>query len=227
MTRTRLIRVLVVTAGLVLSAVVLGFIVFASVATRGVSDDQARADGIVVLTGGGARIAEAARLLEQGRGRRLLISGVNRKTGRDALKRLTGLPEATFTCCVDVGYAALDTTGNADETRAWVQTHAFGSLLVVTATYHMPRALAELGHALPGIALMPHPVLPRDLNTSGWWLYPSTARLLAAEYVKLLSSLARLAAQSMVWSKGAAGVREAGAVAGALAARLPARRRYG
>ena len=49
----------------------------------------------------------------------MLISGVYRQTGKRALHaRYPGLPSSKFDCCVDVGYDALDTVGNANETRA-------------------------------------------------------------------------------------------------------------
>src|SRR4051812_29996606 len=46
------------------------------------------ADGIVVLTGGASRVADAIELLAGGHGRRLLISGVNRSTNRSEISRL-------------------------------------------------------------------------------------------------------------------------------------------
>ena len=72
-----------------------------------------------MLTGEGRRIAEGARLLDEGRAQRMLISGVFRRTGKKALLDISGLPEDKFDCCVDIGYTALDTAGNANETRAW------------------------------------------------------------------------------------------------------------
>ena len=46
------------------------------------------ADGIVALTGGAFRIADAIELLAAGHGRRLLISGVNRATNPHEISRL-------------------------------------------------------------------------------------------------------------------------------------------
>jgi len=46
------------------------------------------ADGIVALTGGASRIADAIELLALGRGKRLLISGVNRATSSKEISRL-------------------------------------------------------------------------------------------------------------------------------------------
>jgi uncharacterized SAM-binding protein YcdF (DUF218 family) len=191
MTRTR--RALFLTTAIASSLFALGFLVFATRAMNHAGEQGGGADGIVVLTGGEQRIAEGARLLKQGRSARMLISGVNRRTGRDDLVRITGLTAAQFDCCVDLGYDALDTYGNAEETRAWATSKGFRSLIVVTASYHMPRSLTELSLALPGTLLIPHPVVPKAFPDSGWWLSPMVAKALVAEYLKFLPAAARLA----------------------------------
>ena len=90
-----------------------GFVLFAAAAMRAPSTGAPKADGIVVLTGGEHRLSEAARLLAEGRGKRLLISGANRMATREDLQRKSGLPISLFECCVDVGYDAHTTSGNA------------------------------------------------------------------------------------------------------------------
>ena len=62
----------------------LGFAVFLG-AAREPEPLPARADGIVVLTGGADRIAAGLRLLEEGRAPTLLISGAGRSSGIDAM----------------------------------------------------------------------------------------------------------------------------------------------
>jgi uncharacterized SAM-binding protein YcdF (DUF218 family) len=182
----------------------LGFLVFASFATRKISvDARSRADAIVVLTGGAERIGVAARLLAAGHGRRLLVSGVHRSIGRTDIERLTGLPADLVGCCVDVDYFALDTIGNAQGTSEWVRQHGFGSLIVVTSSYHMPRSLTEFRLALPGVALVPYPVLPAQLREEPWWLSPVATKVLVAEYVKLLPAVARWALLSAIPGSGA------------------------
>lgn len=186
-------RAIVGFLGLSLFVVGFGFVLFANAVMRKPETRDQRADGIVVLTGGQTRIEEAARLLKDGRGERLLISGVNTKIGRSSLIKISGLDEQTFSCCVDLGYAALNTVGNADETRRWAEAFGYDKLIVVTASYHMPRSLAELARAMPNIELLPHPVAPDDLRHKVWWLDPTTTRLLAQEYVKFLPAAIRLA----------------------------------
>ena len=184
-------RAAIALSGVALWLLVFGFVMFATAVMREPATGPAKADGIVVLTGGETRIAEGARLLREGRARRMLISGVNKITGREELLKISGLAEQQFNCCVDLGYAALDTIGNADETRAWAEAKRIDSLIVVTASYHMPRSMAELARVLPGTELIAHPVVPKNFNQDAWWLHLHTTRTLVAEYLKFLPSAAR------------------------------------
>jgi uncharacterized SAM-binding protein YcdF (DUF218 family) len=201
---TRFKRATIGLAGLTLWLFVLGFVIFATFVMRTPDLASQRADGIVVLTGGQTRIAEGARLLDEGRGERLLISGVNEKTTREQLFKLSGLDKAKFDCCVDLGYAALDTIGNADETHRWADGLHYDSLIIVTASYHMPRSMAELKRAMPTTKLYAHPVLPKDLTRRAWWLDATASRILVSEYLKFLPAAARLAATRAIgpWHSG-------------------------
>lgn len=181
--------------GASLALVAFGFVLFANAVTREPELQDVTADGIVVLTGGQTRIVEAAKLLEDKRGQRLLISGVNQKTGRASLIKISRLDEKVFNCCVDLGYAALDTVGNAAETRRWAEALGYTRLIVVTSGFHMPRSLAELAREMPNIELIPHPVATEGLRHKVWWLDPTATRLLAAEYLKFLPAALKLAVQ--------------------------------
>ena len=123
---------------------IIGFIVFANSVDREHSVPQRSADGIAVLTGGVARIDEAMKLLAEGKAKRVLITGVNRTTTTEELKELASQGDQYFTCCVDIDKEARNTIDNATETSEWVALHHYGSIIVVTSNYHMPRALAEL-----------------------------------------------------------------------------------
>src|SRR5262245_51697498 len=76
-----------------------------------------RADGIVVLTGAASRIPDAIELLNTAKGQRVLITGVHRTTTAKEIANLTSLNERVFKCCVDLDRSALNTLGNAIETR--------------------------------------------------------------------------------------------------------------
>jgi uncharacterized SAM-binding protein YcdF (DUF218 family) len=143
-----------------------------------------RADGIVALTGGAGRVEMALRLLADGRADHLLISGVGGAADFGALARLAGA-DPRLGDQVTLGRAAASTRGNAAETADWVKGHNVQSLIVVTSGYHMPRALAELGHALPGVSLYPVAVVPPASRDPG---EPGMLRLLAGEYTKWLAA---------------------------------------
>ncbi|MFM1814479.1 MAG: putative exported protein [Pseudomonadota bacterium] len=171
-----------------------GFVLFAVSASHEPDRAPPRSDAIVVLTGAGNRITVGGRLLAERRAGRLLISGVNRKTSLADVFRLARLERETFRCCVELGYEAQDTVGNAVETQKWVRRLGIRRLIVVTSSYHMPRSLTELRGALPDTELIPYPVVPPSLKLKPWWLSYTTTRTLLAEYLKLLPAAARFAA---------------------------------
>lgn len=174
-------------------AFAIGFLHFVDTVSRFQKPETTEyADAIVALTGGADRINDAMALLNEGRARRLLISGVNPSTSREALASLTLAPEFLFSCCVDLGRSALNTVGNAKETRDWVRSNGFRSVIVVTSSYHLPRSLNEIARELPEARLIPHAVVTERMRAEDWWHDPDTARLLLAEFTKYLMSIARL-----------------------------------
>lgn len=149
-------------------------------------------DGIVALTGASSlRIEAATRLLELGKGERLLISGVNREVRPRELREVTRSAGRAFDCCVDMGFYALNTQGNARETAAWARKHRFKSLIVVTADYHIPRSVLELQAAMPEATLHPYPVATDTLRARGWWRRAGDSRRMIVEYSKYLVILGR------------------------------------
>jgi len=174
-------------------AVLVGYAWFALSLARSEPKLEVTAEGVVVFTGGSTRVVEAAELLARGQARRLLITGVNRATHSSDLARRLPLSRDMFNCCVDLGYQALDTVGNAKETRQWAEVHNITrSLIVVTSNYHMPRALAELSAELPGVTLYPFPVVPEHVDVALWARDPHVIRLIGGEYVKWLGALTRI-----------------------------------
>lgn len=118
-------------------------------------------DAIVVLTGGSNRLDAGFNLLEQGFGKKLFISGVGH--GLDVkrlLKRWKEEPQSNLDCCVVLGFEALDTSGNAVETASWLHQQGLHSIYLVTANYHIRRALLEFGRLAPDVVITPYPVVP-------------------------------------------------------------------
>jgi uncharacterized SAM-binding protein YcdF (DUF218 family) len=174
-----------VLAGLALLA---GFLWFAHVAAEPASPPP-HADGIVVLTGGADRVETALHLLAEDRAGVLLVSGANPAADFSALAQRAHI-SAGLRDRVTVGHTAADTHGNAAETAAWAAARGLRTLIVVTAGYHMPRALAELGRAMPEMTLFPYPVVASPLRGIA---DTDALRLLAREYAKFLVVRAGLA----------------------------------
>ncbi len=149
------------------------------------------ADGIIVLTGGEARLSEAVNLLRQQKGKRLLISGVNPMASKEDIRVLINGSQELFACCVDLDRTAANTLGNAIQSAAWVEEHGYRSIIVVTANYHMPRSLLEFRRAMPDVDIIPYPVQSDRVRVSDWWSRFGTARFIASEYNKYLASLLR------------------------------------
>ena len=169
----------------------LGFLLFANSLPTEETTFTSNADGIVVLTGGASRITDALELLAAKRGQRLLISGANRSTNTAEIVRLHPEFSGAVRCCVDFD-RSLNTLGNAVETRRWAEERGMRSLIVVTSAYHMPRAMAEIAHQLPGVALVAFPVLSDKMRAEPWWSNGTTARLILLEYLKYVFTHVRM-----------------------------------
>jgi uncharacterized SAM-binding protein YcdF (DUF218 family) len=167
----------------------IGFAWFMHLAGRA-GQAPAHVDGIVAFTGGAERVETALRLLAEQRGDKLLLSGIGGGAELTELARRAGVDPVSLASRVTLGRSATTTRGNAQETAAWARANAIHSLLVVTASYHMPRALAELSRALPDVALYPLPVLLGE--RPGHNAVP--LRLIAEEYVKYLATRVGLTA---------------------------------
>jgi uncharacterized SAM-binding protein YcdF (DUF218 family) len=168
-----------------------GLFAFAGLMPRAVADPTSTTDAIVVLTGGSQRLTSAFELMAEHRARWLFVSGVNRETDLVRLPGAAALSPADLACCVVIGHDADDTIGNAAETAAFVRGHNVESVRLVTASYHMPRALLELRRVLPGVRIVEHPVFPPGFRQDDWWRWPGSASLVVLEYDKYLAAQVR------------------------------------
>jgi|SRR5579863_2462613 uncharacterized SAM-binding protein YcdF (DUF218 family) len=184
------------------TAIVLGFFAFLWLLPNEQVELNRNADGIVVLTGGTSRVTDALELLAAGRGRRLLITGVNPGTTTTDIARQSADFGKILSCCVDLDYSAINTLGNAVEARRWAIDRGFHSLIVVTSAYHMPRALAEIAHQLPNVALIPFPVVSDRLRIEPWWSNGATTKLVVSEYFKYLFARLRMPFDSVAAAAG-------------------------
>ena len=140
--------------------------------------------GIAVLTGGRNRISEAMVMLNQGKGERLLISGVkpgislNLLTARKDIKVESILP-------IDLGYTAKDTVGNAKEIKVWADKHQLEKIYIVSSFYHIPRVKQEIEKYIKDKQIE-YISTPSDFVSRTWWKNFGSFKFLSIEYTKFL-----------------------------------------
>lgn len=161
---------------LLLAAWALGFLWFAFALPQ--PADEGATDAIVVPTGSGGRIPRGLALLSERAADRMLVTGVFADVRPGEFAAEYRVPPDLMECCVTLGFAALDTRGNARETAAWVAENDVRSVRLVTSDWHMRRAALELEGKLPAGT-----VVVRDAVRSE----PSLATLFL-EYNKLLAA---------------------------------------
>ncbi|MEL6686361.1 MAG: YdcF family protein [Pseudomonadota bacterium] len=184
-------RLLLFLISLLLGGLTIGFLTYANhTDSLSTPDTIPEANGIVVFTGGGGgRLEMGGQLLEAHLGARVFVSGVNPSLENAAVANLMGVSETLAECCIDLDYVALDTRENAQQTALWAKANDYEHVLLVTSTYHMPRAKAELSYAMPGLQITSIPV--KTGWHSKWWERRDRFRLVLGEYGKYLLVLAR------------------------------------
>jgi uncharacterized SAM-binding protein YcdF (DUF218 family) len=161
-------------AALPVLAWTLGLIWF-SLTLPGPAPLAVKSDGVVVLTGGAGRFRRGLAVVEAGAARRMLVSGVGEKTSRRQLAAAFGVATRRLRS-TDLGYEAVDTRSNAEETARWVAKHAYNSIRLVTSAGHMRRARLELSRVLPPHVKVLSDAVPSEPKAPG----------LAFEYSKWL-----------------------------------------
>jgi uncharacterized SAM-binding protein YcdF (DUF218 family) len=185
-----LIRLLLVVM-VVVTPIGIGFVRFVD-SLPPPTDDRSHTDAIVVLTGGSDRVATGLALLEAGKGDRLFVSGVHPGVDAEELLRIDrnpvspAPPDPGLARRMDLGDTAGDTFGNSVETVQWMRANRYRSMRLVTADYHMRRALIEFRMEAPDIRIVPNPVHPPGMDTQRWWRDRATFNLLLGEYGKYL-----------------------------------------
>jgi uncharacterized SAM-binding protein YcdF (DUF218 family) len=192
----RVVRLLFATGAAALALWLLGFSWFLHLATH-YKQPEERVNAIVVLTGGPDRVEVALRLLAGGAAERLLVSGAGDKTDLAALARRAGLDPTPLEQQITMGHAAHSTRGNALETAAWSREQGIVSVLVVTAWFHMPRALVELRRAMPSLKVLPYPV---GQFSAADLARPGPAWRVVGEFHKFLAAMAGITALPLTFA---------------------------
>jgi uncharacterized SAM-binding protein YcdF (DUF218 family) len=132
---------------------------------------EQKTDAIIVLTGGPKRIEEGLRLFSSGLSGQIFISGVHPSVSMDDIKNLKHGGPALPECCITLGQEARTTIQNARETKDWIEKNNVKTIRLVTANYHMPRALIEFRAALPNLEIIAHPVADQNLKFDHWYFW--------------------------------------------------------
>lgn len=153
-------------------------------------NNQEKTDAIVVLTGGMGRLEHGFGLLAKGHAKVLFISGVDQDVSpRDLAGMYDVDVEALLRSgkLVILGYEANNTIGNAWETARWMKAEGYGSLRLVTSSYHMPRSLLEFQQVFPSAHIVADPVFPPWGQISDVVLVPrGSLRLILLEFHKYM-----------------------------------------
>lgn len=168
-----------------------GLVWFAEAIPKAIEDPDTATDAVVVLTGGTGRLSAGIELIDQGKARKLFVSGVYRGVDVAQILRVTRRQDSGLDCCLVLGHTADDTRGNAKETAQWVREEGYSSLRLVTSSYHMRRSLLEFRRTMPDVKIVPHPVFTSEFKARGWWSWPGTLQLVITEYTKYLVALMR------------------------------------
>jgi len=158
----------------------IGFAAFSMALPGGVTLSPAivKTDAVAVATGGAGRIERGLAVLESGSSAHLLVSGVDPEVKPDEFSAQFQVPARIMKCCITLGFAAVDTRGNAAEIAEWIGAHDYSSVRLVTTDWHMWRASAELRQTLPeGVIIVQDAVPSRP-----------SLRILFLEYHKLIAS---------------------------------------
>jgi uncharacterized SAM-binding protein YcdF (DUF218 family) len=173
-----------------------GFLWFTFQIPRPPLNDERPADAIIVLTGGAGRLEHGLKLLAEGKGKALFVSGAGEgttvadviaKASPEVHQTLQGMAKPP----IFLGHQAENTIGNAEETAQWITDARYKTIRLVTANYHLPRSINEFREMMPGLVIIPDPVFPVDYDFNSWWRDPGTRTLLFAEYHKYLASRLR------------------------------------
>ena len=146
--------------------------------------EKQETDAVIVATGGAGRIARGLEVLDQGLASRMLVTGVDRDVKPGEFAAEFKVPQAQMECCVSLGFRAVDTRGNANETADWVARNEVISLRLVTTDWHMRRAAGELDRKLPGTVRVVRDAVPSQPNL--WTLFLEYHKLIASRLAGLV-----------------------------------------
>tara|TARA_R110002095_G_scaffold35504_1_gene33441 strand:+ start:3621 stop:4190 length:570 start_codon:yes stop_codon:yes gene_type:complete len=172
-----------------------GLVWFIEDMPQGTPNPTLKTNAIVVLTGGNNRISEGLTLLSQNKSNQLLISGVRQGASLKAIVKGSGYRGSFDPRKVALDYKSTTTVENAQNVATWAKRKQVKSIRLVTANYHMRRALIEFNHYMKSVKIVPHAINPLDSGENAWCKDYKIFCLYLNEYHKYLGAFARMKIQ--------------------------------
>lgn len=145
----------------------------------------------LVLTGDSGRLQAGYQLLLDGKVQNLYISGVSKGVTAKDLESIKGIKGKTLTPIqhqIVLGYEATSTKSNALEAAHWFKDTDFQAILLITSSYHMPRALLLHRREMPNTVFIPYPT--PSITESQEILNARRMTIFFREFAKYLAALA-------------------------------------
>jgi uncharacterized SAM-binding protein YcdF (DUF218 family) len=178
-------RVLAIIAGLLLVAPVAGFFLFLAEVQGSSGKKLEKADVIVALSGDPRRIEIAVDLLKKGFGSRLIIVG---QDNQQEVELLHKSDPSLFTCCVQVDHSSKNTAQDAQLVSKLIGRRTINTILLVTSSFHLPRAKNELEHVLPNARIIGYGILDEFYQPARVFTNSDVASAFVRQYLMYIGS---------------------------------------
>ncbi len=149
-------------------------------------------DVIAVLTGAQGRVKESLKLFEKGRGRILFVSGADEGQSLEAILLASDYESmsADLKSRIVLDQVSRTTEDNAREIAKFLNERGLRSVILVTSSYHLPRAkklfLRELrGLKMEGLKIQSFSVESSNFEAHNWWTKTRGWFLMVSEYFKM------------------------------------------
>ena len=167
----------------------IGFLAFDYRINHFSQNSDAKADAIVILTGGRNRLSAAVKLLNAKKAEKMFISGVDKAISIKELQKRKDV-EIFSSENITLDKKSTNTVENARETSQWIKDNHIRSIYLVTSNYHMPRSMVEFHYYSPKLEIISYPVFSDKVERK-WWKSWHSFKLLTGEYNKFLYVLVR------------------------------------
>ena len=147
-----LARVLVATFAGISIALILNFLYFLIQVETSERAKPIKSDAIVAFSGDPKRIVVASELLVRGFAPQLIIVG---QDNADEIARIRSSHKNFFDCCVKVDSRSQNTAQDALLAKNLLRASGARSIILVTSSFHVPRARRELHRQMPEVDIVP------------------------------------------------------------------------